>query len=229
MTQEKVIWSSPRKGNKRTISEYSAHQSEMTTEEQSAKKICMVPVSNTNVKPSDLDFSVEVAELMKGRANVELQLTGDTRMNQENFTASAAAAASSSSSDDHLSGSNKRDLTRPTDSLSHHGEKTDGLSDIPLQRKSLEEATTGADSCTLSAVCIVKGANGLNKEATTTSVIYAPPKAISTPTPSHWNYIGVSFRSAAGFPSSSGSADFSTPIPCTPLSPWYLSNGQSQN
>ena len=224
MTEEKVIWSSPRKGIKRTKAEYSDIADEVIGGDVNAKKVRFDPVPSTTVKPSDLNFCSEVAELMNQRTTLEQRLTANKELNEEATSTSLSSTMLSSRNDGDVPNGNENELTCPTDSIPLHDREITLLSDIRAEKKPAEIAPVNAvDTVTKSF-----------KDTTNESTVRATPARTSIP--NHWSYIGVSFQStvsASSRPSSVTSVDpasfLSNPIPCSPLSPWYLSNGEPKS
>ena len=231
MTEEKVIWSSPRKGVRRTKAKYSDIAEEIVVGEASAKKSRFDQGPSTTVKPSDLNFCLEVAELMNQTTTSDQRLRANKDLNEESTPAFTPSAMSLSRNDGEVPNGNEKELTCPTDSRSLYDREITLLGDIRSDIKPAEIAPMNTVNNSLPASHPGLGVSKPFKDTTNDSDARATPAGTSIP--NHWSYIGVSFQSAilaSSCPTSSASIDpasfLSNPIPCSPLSPWYLSNGE---
>ena len=253
MTNEKVLWSSVPKNKKRLNTEYSPLKNSITHEEQAAKKMCISPAASAVLKTSDLKFCNEVKALM-GCVGDESQHpesdrhivegTNCEKNGQDILTFNHLPSSSSSSSSSWSSPSLVFATDVVVDSCPesvHH--------DAPPLRAGIHIRTAQLDCAgrVETAVCAATSTSGYNgSDSIDTASLFANG---SIPVVD-CNYIGGSFKpmsmsmsmsmststaakSAAGSTGTSSSSttmnwtgnSFSVPIPCTPLSPWYLSNG----
>jgi hypothetical protein len=217
MDNEKVLWASPKK----RVQKLSAGQS-TTTSDRKSKIQADSNLEDTNYDlVAQLEFSPEVAALMSTYEAAGLALGSDPTEKHGKLLHSTVQSAPDSSS------ISKPSSHQPSGSTISSIEATHSLPTLALKERSQFE-TKKAEPVSVSS-SVVKGS----------STSLSLSSGVTEKSPAHWSYNGVSFLPAcysAHHPSSSSSSiSFSSftptvrPIPCTPLNPWYLSNGKTHS
>jgi hypothetical protein len=218
MDNEKVLWASPKK----RVQKLTAGQS-TTTSDRKSKIQADSNLDDTNYDlVAQLEFSPEVAALMSTYEAAGLALGNDTTEKHGKLLRCTVPASKPSS---HKA---------PGSAISSI-EATHSLPTVALNERTQFE-TKKAEPISVSS-SVAKGSCISGPTALSLSL----SSGVTEKSPAHWSYNGVSFLPAcysAYHPSSSSSSSsisFSSftptvrPIPCTPLNPWYLSNGKTHS
>lgn len=223
MDNDRILWSSPKKRVQK-LSSSSTGQS-TTTSDRKSKIQSESILDDTNYDlVAQLEFSPEVAAIMSTYEAAGLALGSDPAEKHGKLLRSTVQSAPDSSSTSKPSSHQATSTTISSIEAPH----SLPLSTVALKDRPQFEAKKAEPVSLSSSVAM-----GSSPSGPTSLSLSAGVKDVS---PAHWSYNGVSFLPAcysSHHPSSSSSSiSFSSftptvrPIPCTPLNPWYLSNGK---
>ena len=246
MDNERILWASPKK-RVRQSSGASTGQS-TTTSARKNKIQAETNLEDTNYDVvAQLEFSPEVAALMSSYEEAAgLAICSDQIEKQGKLLRSSAQSGQDSTS-------TSKSSSHIAIGTITSGIESANLSPIPLpyfapnERPLFDSTTSTSGAVTLgsalsgpASLSLSSGATATASSTSTSSASASVSVGVADKYPAHWSYNGVSFLPAcysshhpSSSSSSSSSISFSSftptvrPIPCTPLNPWYLSNGTS--